>query len=741
MDQQNEQASARLKEPRPRKGRENASGGIDPFYIIATSPLADRLSRVLKQDDTFAIFDQYGDIRPVGLGEEGLFFEGTRFLSTLILTMAGEHPLLLSSNVKRDNQLLAVDLTNPDIRRNDRVEIPRGTLHIYRTKFLWQGTCYEHVRIRNYGLSPITISLALYLEADFADIFEVRGTKRKQRGEYLPDEVTGDAITLSYQGLDAIRRRTRVQFSPRPDTLTDGEVCYNLILEPKGERSFTFTASCEIADATTEILSYEDALLAMGSEQKYVRADACDVATSNETFNNWLNRSVADLHMMTTHTPGGPYPYAGVPWFSTVFGRDGIITAFECLWIEPEIARGVLSYLAATQATELIPEQDAEPGKILHEMRHGEMADLREIPFGKYYGSIDSTPLFIVLAGAYYERTGDRDFIRTIWGNIERALSWMSTYGDRDGDGFIEYIRRSPNGLVQQGWKDSYDSVFHAEGSLAPPPIALCEVQGYAYAAKRCAAALAAVLGETDRAHMLEEEAEQLRKQFEETFWCEDLSTYALALDGSKKPCRIRSSNAGQCLLSGIASKEHARRVANTLLSEDGFSGWGIRTIAASEARYNPMSYHNGSIWPHDNALIAYGMGNYGLKKQAVKILTGLFDASLFVELHRLPELFCGFTRRAGEGPTLYPVACSPQAWSTAAIFVLIQACLGLSVRGAEQQIRFAYPILPEFLRELRIHNLKVGSATTDLLLVRHGQDVGINVLRRDGNVEIIMVK
>jgi glycogen debranching enzyme len=354
---------------------------------------------------------------------------------------------------------------------------------------------------------------------------------------------------------------------------------------------------------------------------------------------------------------------------------------------------------------------------------------------------VDATPLFVVLAAAYYRRTGDRVFIEQIWPNIEQALHWIDRYGDADRDGFVEYLRHSPQGLVQQGWKDSRDSIFHADGTLAQGPIALCEVQGYVYAARRGAAELARLLGLEQRGEELEGQARTLQERFEQGFWCDRLSTYALALDGGKQRCRVRASNAGHCLLTGIASADRARRAAQTLLEGSSFSGWGIRTVAEGQARYNPMSYHNGSVWPHDNALIAAGLARYGLKREVLQVLTALYDASRFVDLHRLPELFCGFARRPAEGPTLYPVACAPQSWSAAAVFFLLQASLGIDIQAPERRIRFLYPQLPDFLKEVHIHNLRVGESVVDLLFLRHDQDVGINVLRREGPVEILMVK
>jgi glycogen debranching enzyme len=715
----------------------------DQFYILATTAAAEDRVRVLKHGETFAVFDRYGDIRPVGLGEEGVYHEGTRFLSRLELRLGNTRPLLLSSTVRDDNTLLAVDLTNPDVKVGEEVVVPRGTLHIFRSKFLWQAVCYERFKIMNHGLTPVKLSLSLNFGSDFDDIFEVRGMSRPKKGRRLEDQVEKKSVVLAYQGLDGVIRRTRLECAPQPNEISRSYMNFVLTVNPKDETTIFLTASCESGNARRAPLAYDEALeqaeLAFHPPQNI--AGACGIDTSNVQFNDWLNRSVADLRMMITETPNGPYPYAGVPWFSTVFGRDGIITALEFLWIDPSIAKGVLAYLAANQAKEVIPEQDAEPGKILHETRKGEMAALGEVPFGRYYGSVDATPLFIILAGAYYERTADRAFIESIWPNIERALTWIDEYGDMDRDGFVEYLKHSSNGLIHQGWKDSKDSVFHADGALAEGPLALCEVQGYVYAAKQYAAQLADLLEKTKTAADLWREADALEEQFERTYWCEDLSTYALALDGKKRPCRVRTSNAGHCLFAGIAAPEHARAASETLSSADSFSGWGVRTVAASEVRYNPMSYHNGSVWPHDNAMIAYGLAQYGFKEVAIKVLTGLFDASQILELRRMPELFCGFSRRPGEGPTLYPVACAPQSWSAAAVFYLLQACLGISIKAPVNQIHISHPVLPEFLREVRIKNLKVGQSSVDLVFQRHEDDVGVNILKKEGDVKILLVK
>jgi glycogen debranching enzyme len=708
------------------------------YYVRASSALADDRTRVLKYGDTFAVFNRFGDIELVGPSKFGLFHAECRHLSQFTVYVNGRQPLLLSSTIREDNAFLSVDLTNVDSDTNGFAALSRGTLHIFRLQFLRRAGCYVHIRLLNYGSEPADISVRVNFAADFADIFEVRGTARERTGHRLPDELSDDRVLLGYRGLDDVVRRTRFEFSPKPTSLNAQEARFQFTLHPNVEKSLFGLVACERDSERPDPLSFPLAFATLSAPFQPAQLEDCRITTSSESLDSWLTRSSADLRTLVEGNPEGPYPYAGVPWFSTVFGRDGIITALECLWMAPSFAQGVLSYLAQTQATAAIPEQDAEPGKILHEMRRGEMAATKEVPFAQYYGSVDSTPLFVMLAGAYLDRTNDLSFVSKIWPNIKAALQWMDDYGDRNGDGFIEYEKRSTRGLVQQGWKDSHDSVFHADGKMAEPPIALCEVQGYAYAAKCAAARLARALGEPELAEKLEREAQILRVRFEQAFWNEELGTYALALDGRKKQCAVRTSNAGHALYCGIADQEHAKSVASELMAPEMFSGWGVRTVSSSERRYNPMSYHNGSIWPHDNAMIAAGFARYGLQNLAAELLNALYESSRHFELQRMPELFCGFHKRNdGSGPTLYPVACAPQAWAAGSVFLMLGACLGITVVTDKPQIRLSHPSLPAALNELRIDNLRVGDASVDLVFRRRGTRIDSEVTGRRGDIEV----
>jgi glycogen debranching enzyme len=713
----------------------------EKYYIVATAARgADDRTRVLKEGESFGVFDRSGTIPAGGKGELGLFHEGTRFLSRFELLLDDQPLLLLASAADRDHALIT-NLTNPDLWAGGRIALQKDTIHLLGAGLLWQGAYYLRLRVRNYAMTAVDLRLRLLFAADYVDLFEVRGTPRQRRGRMLDPVVGRASVLLGYHGLDDRVRRTRITLSPVPAELSDGAALLRRRLAPREEQAFEVTVAFESGAESPAVLSFGRAAARSAAGLRRRGATQVRIESSNEQFDEWTRRSGTDIQMMTTDTGHGLYPYAGIPWFSTVFGRDGIITALSTLWMVPELARGVLRFLARHQAAAGDAERDAEPGKILHEMRAGEMAALGEVPFGCYYGSVDATPLFVMLAGEYWARTADRELLTAIWPHVERALAWIDDYGDADGDGFVEYSRRSSQGLASQGWKDSGDSISHRDGSLAEGPVALCEVQAYVYAARRRAAELAAALGQRRRAGELLRQAEELQRRFEQAFWCDDLATYALALDGDKRPCAVRASNAGHCLYGGIAGAERAGRVAATLTAAGSYSGWGIRTLDDGEARYNPMSYHNGSVWPHDNALIATGLARYGLRDAAAKVFDGLFAASVFVDLHRMPELFCGFPRRPHEGPTLYPVACSPQAWAAAAVFLLLQSTLGLVIDAPNRRLILDRPDLPQVLKRLKIRNLRIAGASLDLTFRRHLRDVGVTVDRKSGELEVVVHK
>jgi glycogen debranching enzyme len=707
-----------------------------PFYIPMTGPAA-RPRRSLKHDDTFIVLDSHGDIGASAGGPDGLFNADTRYLARLELVLDQVQLLLLGSNLRDDNSGLTVDLTNPDVYRQGRNVLQKDMLHIVRTIFLWRGAAYQRIGVQNHSEDTASFDLTLLFGNDFADLFEVRGERRARRGVASGRVVDPSDVLLEYTGLDGTSRSTALQFDPRPTRLAADGATYHLELAPKRTHSLFVIVSCNKA---AKPVPFFRGLLAHRREMREQTRGAASIETSNNIFNEVLCRSMADLNILMTDTPEGRYPYAGIPWYSTTFGRDGIITALQMLWIDPRVSRGVLKRLALYQAKAVDPFADAAPGKILHEMRGGEMAVLREVPFKQYYGSVDATPLFVLLAGLYVERTGDDETLAELWPAIEAGLAWIDCAGDPDQDGFVEYKRASEQGLANQGWKDSYDAIFHADGRLAEGYIALAEVQGYVFAGKRLAARCARRMELFERARQLDGEAAQLAERFEKTFWCDELSTYALALDGDKKPCRVRTSNAGQLLFTGIVREDRARLVAAGLMQPRFFTGWGIRTVAQGEARYNPMSYHDGSIWPHDNALIALGLARYGLKDAVEQVFKALFDAATYMDLRRLPELFCGFRREKGRGPTLYPVACAPQAWASATPFTLLEAALGLEFDADHGEIRLRNPRLPAFLNEIVLRELQLGASSADLRLRRHGDEVSLEVMKTRGKIQVSIV-
>lgn len=690
---------------------------LDPAVALAAldevGPREPHRQFALKHEDCFVVADSYGDIRGAG---DGLFTNDTRVLSRFRLLIDGRMPSLLGASLSQDNILFTANLTNLPLGAAGQGQTPQGVVHIERMRFLWKERMYERVAIANYSTRDVLLPLQLEFAADFRDMFEVRGTPRSRRGRAYDAEVAASSVRLRYEGLDGMERQSAVSVSIPPVRLTAGSAAFDIDLPPRGRKILYVEVGSEPAEPGRERFRAAAARARWAMRAK--RRTGATVHSSGRVFNDWLTRARSDIALLTTEFDTGPYPYAGIPWFSTAFGRDGVISALQMLWLNPALARGVLGFLARHQATEVSPFSDAEPGKIMHETRKGEMAVLRELPFGRYYGGVDTTPLYVYLAVSYAERTGDMAFIGELWPSLCAAAAWMEEVGRRNGSGFVTYKRASDTGLFNQGWKDSHDAIFHADGRIPPGPIALVEVQGYVFAAYRGLAALAERRGEAELATHWAGAAERVRAAVEQQFWIEERGFYALAIDGDGAPCTPRTSNAGHLLFVGLPSQERAARMIEHILSAPLFSGWGVRTLAEDETPFNPMSYHNGSTWPHDTALCAAGIARYRGRDAVVRMMSGMFESAVSFNM-RLPELYCGFTRVAGEAPVAYPVACLPQAWSAGSVYMMMQAILGLRVDGWSGELQVDDPRLPIGIDNLVVRNLAVGGAKVNLVFER----------------------
>lgn len=710
---------------------------LDPAVALssldATAPREPHRLFALKQGDCFAVADAYGDIRGSG---DGFFRDDTRVLSEFRLTIGGRQMSLLGASLSQDNVLFTSNLTNLPIQSAGGRDIPQGAIHIERVRLIWQDRLFERITLANYSREHSTVTASLHFSADFRDMFEVRGSTRVKRGTTHVAKTDKTSVLLGYDGLDGLPRLSAISFSQAPDQLSDSRADFLVAVTKRSQKVLYIEVGPEVADPPDR-----DRFRAAAARARFgmraKRRHGATVHSSGRVFNDWVERARADVALLTTELSTGPYPYAGIPWFSTAFGRDGVISSLQMLWLNPGLARGVLAFLAEHQATETSPFSDSQPGKIMHETRKGEMAALRELPFGRYYGGVDTTPLYILLASAYADRTGDMAFIDRLWPSLKAAAEW--TEEASRATGFVTYQRAAESGLANQGWKDSFDSLFHADGRIPKGPIALVEVQGYVFAAFRGLAALARRRGEFADAEHWENRAEEMRVAVERDFWLDDMNFYALAIDGEGQPCKVRTSNAGHLLFVGLPQPERAKLVADQLLSASFHSGWGLRTLADDAVFFNPMSYHNGSIWPHDTALCGVGLARYGERDSVVRLMSGTFESAVHFNM-RLPELFCGFTRAPGEAPIAYPVACLPQAWSAGSTFMLMQACLGLEIDGWEGELHVTRPRLPIGIDTLTLRHLSVGDKAVDLTFQRVGDRVVAFLSdRHEGQVPLIV--
>lgn len=682
---------------------------------------------VLKDGDSFIVADAAGDIEG---GNDGFFHNDTRLLARYRLRLGDSQPALLSSSVSRDNVMFVAHLTNRPLPPLGGNAAAQGVIHVQRDRFLRAERLYERITCVNYGPEPVRLPVRLFFAADFRDMFEVRGTVRAARGELVLAEASDGVVTFRYRGLDEAVRHSVLAFSREPSALTPEEAEFVVDLPPGAREELFIECGVDAAGRPSRERFRNAAVHARAAMRSRQRRSG-RIQSTGPLFDAWMEKSRADLALLTSELETGPYPYAGIPWFSTPFGRDAVITALQTLWLDSGIARGVLAFLAAHQAQEESAFLDAAPGKIMHETRKGEMAATRELPFGRYYGGVDTTPLFVTLAGAYAERTGELAFIDRLWPALLAATEWIERVCDANPLGFLDYARASETGLANQGWKDSHDSVFHADGRFPPGPIALVEVQGYAYAAFRAMALMAKRRGDVGAAMHWQERAERIRAAVEQHYWMGEAGFYGLAVDGEGRLCRVRSSNPGHLLFCGLPQPERATQVIDQLLAPAFHTGWGVRTLAMGEVRYNPMSYHNGSVWPHDTALCAAGMARYGDREGAMRLLRDLFEAALHFDL-RLPELFCGFQRTQGSLPVAYPVACLPQAWAAGSAFMLLQSCLGLSIDGWRGEVRVERPVLPPGVDELAVRRVAIADRRVDLVFRRQGERINVHLEGQD---------
>jgi glycogen debranching enzyme len=713
------------------------------YYVLASSPASRRTSQVLANGRSFAVFEAAGDIVDSPLEALGFFNSDTRHLSRFELRIARAAPYFLSSGLSDDRAQFRATLTNADLgERGSPNWLPPNSIGVDRGWVLNGVALYHHVTLRNYVRAAVEIEIDFFYGVDFADVFEVRGLRRARRGHMLNPSVDGSRVELRYQGLDNATRSTEILFDCAPNQIDAQRAVFVLRLEPGENRKL----ECRImaggtllsARATHRASNFRAAVEERQSELSRLRDGWAGISASNNEFASMIRRAVVDLTSIVTHADGGgAFIMAGVPWFATLFGRDSIITALSILPFHPEIAAGTLRTLAGLQGTAVDDTRDEQPGKIVHEIRNGEMAATGEVPFGRYYGSVDATPLFLWLYGRCVESTGDLELANRLWPNAERAIEWIERWGDRDRDGYVKYMRETPRGLANQGWKDSADAIFHHDGELARPPIALAEVQGYVYAACMSVASVAALLGHGHVADRLVARASALKRSFERDFWLDREGMIALAVDADGRPCRVMASNGAHCLATGLVDGERAAAMCRRLLADDMYSGWGIRTLSRNEPRYNPMSYHNGSVWAHDNAMAALGLARAGDRAGVVKVLEGLFDACTQLNTSSLPELFCGFGREPGLGPVPYPVACYPQAWSAASVFMILQAMLGMRVLGFERRVVVDAPLIPSWSDWISIDGLRVGDGRVSFVLRRSPNGATIEVKKNSGDVRV----
>jgi len=735
---------------------------------------------VVKEGDLFLYTDALGQASGGENSELGLYRQDTRFLSRLELTVAGRKPVLLSSTAER-GYAATIELTNLESRAPDGRVLPQASLHLRRTRFIDDGL-REQLRVRNFHSSDVELLVDLHFDADYADLFEVRGLRRRRRGARMQDRCDARSLTLAYRGLDDVVRETRISFDEPPESLKQGRARFRLRLAPGEMTTFGYdvtvhtvpaesrsrraevgaaagtapvagaapeaAASAAVQGAPDHAGPAADAprepqarLAALRHEHERWDSGATDIFTDNEEVNRVLRRGQADLRMLSAQLGSARIPFSGLPWFAAPFGRELVFVGLETLLLDLRWARGAADFLEARQGRSESVFRDEQPGKILHELRRGELAALKAIPHTPCFGSIDATPLWLLLVAELTMWTGDLDGFEARRDAVDAALAWIDTYGDQDGDGFVEYTRRSRAGLLNQGWRDAGDAVLFADGTRAEGSIALAETQGYVYYAKRRLAAIFGELGDVERAEELSGQAGALKRAFNERFWMEDEGFFAMALDGRKEQVTGICSTIGHALWTRIVGDDHVDAVVRRLMAPDMYTGWGVRTFSKQMKGYNPVSFYNGSVWPFDTAVIANGMKKHGYAQESNRLAWGLVEAAGAHEYERLPEMFCGFTRRAINKPVAFPMACSPDASSAGALFLILQSTLGIYAQADENIVYVHDPDLPKWLGEVTLTNLKVGRTSMRLRFRREGTQTSFAVLDKQGPGRIVVVE
>ena len=690
---------------------------------------------------TFMATSVAGDIVPPGASDVGFFHEDTRFLSHLEFKIDGQRSVVLSSSTEK-TFVSQIELTTGNITLRDSFDLPENTVHIRREQLLASDILFDRYTFQNFNRCPVEFTVEISFDADFVDVFQVRGMARPEHGQYFQPVIERDGLTFSYRGLDQILRQTVIRMNPVPTKITGSTARWELRLEPLGKTGLEIavTPSVEGKKSRANLYDYDAQLQARRVAFHEFDSASTDFFSSNAVFDTLLRSAMGDFHALRIPFGAEHVIAAGIPWFATIFGRDSILASYQTLSLNPSLAKDTLRVLARYQASEVDDWRDAQPGKILHESREGEMTKCGEVPFGPYYGSVDATPLWLILLSETFNWTSDEELVREMLPHAYRALDWIDNYGDIDGDGFVEYQRKSPGGLINQGWKDSWDANIHRDGRVASPPIALCEVQGYVYDAKYRMASLLKMFGDHERAEKCRRDANELARRFDKTFWNAERGFYAMALDAEKKPLEVIASNPGHLLWSRIINRERGRVVTQRLMQDDMFSGWGWRTMSQMEQVFNPLSYHRGSVWPHDNSIIAHGMSLNEFREPALRVLSALFEAALKFRDYRLPELFCGLQRRPLDEPVHYPVSCSPQAWASGALFLILSSVLGIRPSAHRKELNIINPQLPEWLGHLHIRNLKIGNSRVGLDFTRRDQRTFCNVVDISGDKLLVNV-